>query len=173
MPAVATKPATVRSSAFRSRRSSAPMLASILLGAASGAAEPVRSSGCGALGLEASFLRGFMYAAPHGSPSVFPFRKHLFSSVDKPSPQRQPSAKSPECFMCGIVGLFLKNPKLRPELGGYLGTMLTTLSDRGPDSAGFAVYGEVRPDRVKLTLRGNGTTDFSAIADAVGLELGA
>jgi len=75
--------------------------------------------------------------------------------------------------MCGIVGLFLKNPKLRPELGGYLGTMLTTLSDRGPDSAGFAVYGEVRPDRVKLTLRGNGTTDFDAIADAVGRELGA
>src|SRR5258707_872043 len=82
---------------------------------------------------------------------VFPFRKHLFSSVDKPWSQRQPSAKFPECFMCGIVGLFLKNPKLRPELGGYLGTMLTTLSDRGPDSAGFAVYGEVRPDRVKLT----------------------
>src|SRR5260370_3986336 len=75
--------------------------------------------------------------------------------------------------MCGIVGLFLKNPKLRPELGGYLGTMLTTLSDRGPDSAGFAVYGEVRRDRVKLTLRGDGTTDFDAIADAVGRELGA
>ena len=75
--------------------------------------------------------------------------------------------------MCGIVGLFRKNPKLRPELGGYLGTMLTTLSDRGPDSAGFAVYGEVRPDRVKLTLRGNGTTDFNAIAGAVGRELGA
>ena len=75
--------------------------------------------------------------------------------------------------MCGIVGLFLKNPKLRPELGGYLGTMLTTLSDRGPDSAGFAVYGEAHPDRVKLTLRGNGTTDFDAIANAVGRELGA
>jgi methylamine---glutamate N-methyltransferase subunit A len=75
--------------------------------------------------------------------------------------------------MCGIVGLFIKNPKLRPELGGYLGTMLTTLSDRGPDSAGFAVYGEAHPDRVKLTLRGNGTTDFDAIADSVGRELGA
>ena len=75
--------------------------------------------------------------------------------------------------MCGIVGLFLKDPKLRPELGGYLGTMLTTLSDRGPDSAGFAVYGEAHPDRVKLTLRGNGATDFDAIADAVGRELGA
>ena len=73
--------------------------------------------------------------------------------------------------MCGIVGLFLKNPQLRPELGGFLATMLTTLSDRGPDSAGFAVYGEARPERMKLTLRGNGRTDFDAIAVEVGREL--
>jgi len=73
--------------------------------------------------------------------------------------------------MCGIVGLFLKNPQLRPELGGFLATMLTTLSDRGPDSAGFAVYGEARPEQMKLTLRGNGRTDFDAIAMAVGREL--
>ena len=73
--------------------------------------------------------------------------------------------------MCGIVGLFLKDPKLRPELGGFLATMLTTLSDRGPDSAGFAVYGEARPERIKLTLRGNSQTDFDAIAAEVGREL--
>jgi glutamate synthase domain-containing protein 1 len=73
--------------------------------------------------------------------------------------------------MCGIVGLFLKNPQLKPELGGFLATMLTTLSDRGPDSAGFAVYGEARPERMKLTLRGNGRTDFDAIAAAVGRAL--
>ena len=75
--------------------------------------------------------------------------------------------------MCGIVGLFLKNPKLRPELGGFLGTMLTTLSERGPDSAGFAVYGEARPERIKLTLRGNGKTDFDAIAAELGRALDA
>jgi methylamine---glutamate N-methyltransferase subunit A len=69
--------------------------------------------------------------------------------------------------MCGIVGLFLKNPRLKPELGALLGTMLTTLSDRGPDSAGFAVYGEARPDRIKLTLRGATGTDFAAIAAEV------
>jgi glutamate synthase domain-containing protein 1 len=74
--------------------------------------------------------------------------------------------------MCGIVGLFLKNPRLRPELGGFLGTMLTTLSERGPDSAGFAVYGEARPERMKLTLRGNGKTDFEAISAKLGRELG-
>jgi glutamate synthase domain-containing protein 1 len=55
--------------------------------------------------------------------------------------------------MCGIVGLFLKNPRLQPELGQHLAAMLSVMSDRGPDSAGFAVYGDHQADHVKLTLR--------------------
>jgi glutamate synthase domain-containing protein 1 len=55
--------------------------------------------------------------------------------------------------MCGIVGLFLKDQNLAPELGGLLAGMLGTLCDRGPDSAGFAVYGVETPGSVKLTLR--------------------
>ncbi|OAH19032.1 glutamine amidotransferase [Methylorubrum populi] len=55
--------------------------------------------------------------------------------------------------MCGIVGLFLKNPKLEPQLGSLLSSMLETMTDRGPDSAGFAVYGSDAAG-VKLTLRG-------------------
>jgi hypothetical protein len=43
--------------------------------------------------------------------------------------------------MCGIVGLFLKDRALEPELGVLLAGMLITMCDRGPDSAGFAVYG--------------------------------
>ena len=43
--------------------------------------------------------------------------------------------------MCGIVGLFLKNKALAPQLGALTAQMLTVMSDRGPDSAGFAVYG--------------------------------
>ena len=43
--------------------------------------------------------------------------------------------------MCGIVGLFLKDRSLEPELGALLAGMLGTMCDRGPDSAGFAVYG--------------------------------
>jgi glutamate synthase domain-containing protein 1 len=74
--------------------------------------------------------------------------------------------------MCGIVGLFIKNQRLKPELGALLGTMLTTLSERGPDSAGFAVYGEARPQRIKLTLRGAAETDFEAVAAEVGDQLG-
>jgi glutamate synthase domain-containing protein 1 len=56
-------------------------------------------------------------------------------------------------LMCGIVGLFLKNKALAPELGSLTARMLTVMSDRGPDSAGFAVYGAGSPELVKLTLR--------------------
>jgi methylamine---glutamate N-methyltransferase subunit A len=55
--------------------------------------------------------------------------------------------------MCGIVGLFLKNEKLQPELGEHLSRMLATMSARGPDSAGIAIYGSGSEDLVKLTLR--------------------
>lgn len=45
--------------------------------------------------------------------------------------------------MCGIVGLFLKDEALEPQLGALLAGMLEVMTDRGPDSAGFAVYGAV------------------------------
>ncbi len=44
--------------------------------------------------------------------------------------------------MCGIVGLFIKNPKLEKSLGSLLAPMLVEMTERGPDSAGIAVYGE-------------------------------
>ncbi|SLN49872.1 class II glutamine amidotransferase [Roseisalinus antarcticus] len=53
--------------------------------------------------------------------------------------------------MCGIVGLFLKTETLRPRLGGLLTDMLITMTDRGPDSAGIAVYGA--PQDHKLTVQ--------------------
>lgn len=43
--------------------------------------------------------------------------------------------------MCGIVGLFLKNDAMQPELGAMLTAMLVKMTDRGPDSAGIAIYG--------------------------------
>ena len=55
--------------------------------------------------------------------------------------------------MCGIVGLFLKTERLEPRLGELTRAMLVTMSDRGPDSAGFAVYGEAQGG-VKVTVRG-------------------
>jgi glutamate synthase domain-containing protein 1 len=55
--------------------------------------------------------------------------------------------------MCGIVGLFLKDERLAPRLGELLAGMLSTMCERGPDSAGFAVYGSETPGALKLTLR--------------------
>jgi methylamine---glutamate N-methyltransferase subunit A len=42
--------------------------------------------------------------------------------------------------MCGIVGLYLKNPKLKPKLGRMFKPMLIEMTNRGPDSAGVAIY---------------------------------
>lgn len=59
--------------------------------------------------------------------------------------------------MCGIVGLYLKNPALESQLGKLFEPMLESMTGRGPDSAGFAIYGdEVQEGWVKLTLQ---TTD--------------
>lgn len=44
--------------------------------------------------------------------------------------------------MCGIVGLHLRDPDLYPRLGVLLTGMLDQMCDRGPDSAGMAVYGD-------------------------------
>lgn len=55
--------------------------------------------------------------------------------------------------MCGIAGLFLKNPALEPQLGSLLAEMMVVLSDRGPDSAGFAIYGGGSGKDIKVTLR--------------------
>jgi len=65
--------------------------------------------------------------------------------------------------MCGIVGLFLKDASLEPKLGGLLAGMLGTMCDRGPDSAGFAVYAPESPQTVKLTLRGPAGFDLHAL----------
>jgi glutamate synthase domain-containing protein 1 len=55
--------------------------------------------------------------------------------------------------VCGIVGLFCKTPELEGRLGANLAAMLGQMSDRGPDSAGVAVYRDPAPHgSSKLTL---------------------
>lgn len=71
--------------------------------------------------------------------------------------------------MCGIVGLFLKDKSLEPKLGEMLSAMLDVMTDRGPDSAGFAVYGSGEKDKVKLTLRAKDGYDFKALETTIGL----
>jgi len=76
--------------------------------------------------------------------------------------------------MCGIVGLFLKDPRLEPGLGALLAGMLGTLCDRGPDSAGFAVYGRDAPaGSAKLTLRTVPGFDVAGLMERLGRVAGA
>ena len=55
--------------------------------------------------------------------------------------------------MCGIVGLFLKDQTLQPKLGAMLADMLAKLGDRGPDSAGLAIYSGADDGIGKLTVQ--------------------
>lgn len=66
--------------------------------------------------------------------------------------------------MCGIVGLFLKDKALEPQLGDLLSDMLITMTDRGPDSAGIAIYGEATGGKAKVTIQSAApATDFSGL----------
>ena len=64
--------------------------------------------------------------------------------------------------MCGIVGLFLKDKSLEPDLGRMLTDMLVTMTDRGPDSAGIAIYGADRDGMSKLTVQSD-AKDFDGL----------
>lgn len=75
--------------------------------------------------------------------------------------------------MCGIVGLFLKDASLEPRLGALLTEMLVTMTDRGPDSAGIAIYRRPEPGRAKLTVQSaDPAREFAglgaALAEAIG-----
>jgi len=55
--------------------------------------------------------------------------------------------------VCGIVGLYTQSAALEPRLGELTAAMLVELADRGPDSAGVAVYRDPAPaGTTKLTL---------------------
>ncbi|MGB1150355.1 MAG: amidophosphoribosyltransferase, partial [Candidatus Pseudothioglobus sp.] len=54
--------------------------------------------------------------------------------------------------MCGIVGLFIKNPQLESQLGALVAPMLSEMTERGPDSAGMAVYRDPNESGCKVTV---------------------
>ncbi|WP_022723740.1 glutamine amidotransferase family protein [Rhodopseudomonas sp. B29] len=69
--------------------------------------------------------------------------------------------------MCGIVGLFIKDKALEPQLGKLMAEMLSTMCDRGPDSAGFAVYGADEGGLCKITLQSPDSSAFAGLDDAL------
>jgi glutamate synthase domain-containing protein 1 len=76
--------------------------------------------------------------------------------------------------MCGIVGLFAKTTEIEDSLGEHLAAMLTQMSDRGPDSAGVAVYRDpAPPGSSKLTLfSADPLQDWDALAGDLGNAFG-
>jgi glutamate synthase domain-containing protein 1 len=75
--------------------------------------------------------------------------------------------------MCGIVGLFLKDKKLEPQLGALLSEMLVTMTDRGPDSAGIAIYGNGAKGHGKITIQSpNPEADFQGFDAELSKKIG-
>lgn len=65
--------------------------------------------------------------------------------------------------MCGIVGLLVKNPKMRDQIGELMMPMLIGMTERGPDSAGLAVFTQPTvAGELKYSLFGNGI-DWTAL----------
>ena len=75
--------------------------------------------------------------------------------------------------MCGIVGLFLKDKALEPRLGAMLADMLAKLGDRGPDSAGLAIYSGADDGLGKITVQSaQPSADFDGLDDRLSGAIG-
>src|SRR5260370_8936853 len=79
-----------------------------------------------------------------------------------------------EVTMCGIVGLLVKKPALREQLGELMLPMLIGMTERGPDSTGLAVFtASVADGRRKFSLySAEGEFDWIAFERAPRQALG-
>jgi glutamate synthase domain-containing protein 1 len=77
--------------------------------------------------------------------------------------------------MCGIAGLFSKSTDVSDSLGRHLGDMLLQLGDRGPDSAGVAIYRDPAPaGSCKVTLHSpDPGHDWNGVQGALAANFGA
>ncbi|MCU0810511.1 MAG: amidophosphoribosyltransferase [Thiobacillaceae bacterium] len=71
--------------------------------------------------------------------------------------------------MCGIVGLLVKKPALRPRLGELMVPMLIGMTERGPDSAGLAVFTEPLAEGERKISLYSGLTEEGADFNWLGL----
>lgn len=76
--------------------------------------------------------------------------------------------------MCGIVGLLVKKPELHAQLGAWMLPMMIGMAERGPDSAGLAVFGkEVTGTQRKYSMHApRRDFDWHAFAIAINVALG-
>jgi methylamine---glutamate N-methyltransferase subunit A len=79
--------------------------------------------------------------------------------------------------MCGIVGLLVKNPKMRDRLGELMVPMMIGMTERGPDSAGLAVFtAPLSEQRRKISVysgnaEGGADYDWKTLRDALDAAL--
>lgn len=71
--------------------------------------------------------------------------------------------------MCGIVGLLVKKPALRPRLGELMVPMLIGMTERGPDSAGLAVFTDPLGESERKISLYSGLTEDGADFNWLGL----
>lgn len=75
--------------------------------------------------------------------------------------------------MCGIAAFFAKTPAREAELGQLFSPMLSCLSGRGPDSAGFALYRNPAPaGQIKVTLQSARTEAWEELTFALARDIG-
>lgn len=72
--------------------------------------------------------------------------------------------------MCGIVGLLVKTPALRERLGELMVPMLIGMTERGPDSAGLAVFTDPLPESERKISVYSGLTEDGADFNWLGLS---
>ena len=72
--------------------------------------------------------------------------------------------------MCGIVGLLVKTPALRERLGELMVPMLIGMTERGPDSAGLAVFTTPLPENERKISIYSGLTEEAADFNWLGLS---
>ncbi len=77
--------------------------------------------------------------------------------------------------MCGIVGLLVKKPALREQLGELMMPILLGMTERGPESAGMAVFGEaVGAGRRKFSVYcGKSSVSWGEFEQTAAQDLGA
>lgn len=76
--------------------------------------------------------------------------------------------------MCGIVGIFSKSATVSERLGEHLTRMLVQMGDRGPDSAGVAIYRDPAAEgSSKLSLYAPGAgVDWGEVRSSLAESLG-
>ena len=74
--------------------------------------------------------------------------------------------------MCGIVGLFAKTDEVKQTLGSHVAAMLSQMGERGPDSAGVAIYNDpsIGAAASKLTVQSDDDDLLIGMIDAVVAE---